>query len=137
MTTHVDSFERPFGVTLLAILQFIAGLMGLCLPAILLVLGLGASFLGPVGGVMGILGFLIAGLLLIGPVLHFIVGFGALNLRTWAWWLGILATGVDVVGAVLNLWHGAGWLHAMGPVAFSVLVFLYLLTPSVRRAFRV
>ncbi len=138
MTTRSDTYpaERPFGITLLAILQLIAGLLGLCVPTVLLLGGLGVSLLGPVGAFVGVIGIVIALLMYMGPLLHLAVAFGALNLRRWAWWLGILATGVDVLGVVLNLWNGAGAAAAMLPAAFSVLVFIYLLTPGVRQAFR-
>lgn len=138
MTTQSDTrlAERPFGITLLAILQLVAGLFGLCLPTVLLLGGLGVSLLGPAGAFIGVIGIVIALLMYLGPLLHLIVAYGALKLRRWAWWLGILATGVDVLGVVLNLWNGAGAAAALLPAVFSVLVFIYLLTPGVRQAFR-
>lgn len=139
MTTEVQLTQtrRPMGVTILAILQLIAGLLGLCVPTVVLIGSVALAFLGPVGTFVGVIGILGGLLLLLGPVLHLIVAYGALNLRKWAWWLGIIATGVDVVGAVLNLWNGAGILQAIVPVGFSLIVFVYLLMPGVREAFKV
>jgi len=125
------------GVTILAILQLIAGLLGLCFPTLLLVGGALVAFLGTVGTFVGVLGILAGLLMLIGPLLHLIVAYGALNLRRWAWWLGILATGVDVLGAALNVWNGVGLIAAIIPVGFSLIVLVYLLTPGVRQAFKV
>lgn len=139
MTTQVQSVEthRPMGVTILAILQLVAGLLGLCLPTIFLIGGAVVAFLGPVGTVVGVLGILAGLLMLIGPLLHLIVAYGALNLRKWAWWLGIIATGVDVLGAALNVWNGVGLIASLIPVGFSLMVFVYLLMPGVREAFKV
>ena len=139
MTTIVQSteFHRPLGVTILAILQLIAGLLGLCFPTIFLIGGALLAFLGPAGTIFGVIGILAGLLMLIGPFLHLIVAYGALNLRRWAWWLGIIATGVDVLGAVLNAWNGVGLVAAILPVGFSLIVFVYLLTPGVREAFKI
>jgi hypothetical protein len=138
-TTVVQPAEvhRPLGVTILAILQLIAGLLGLCLPTIFLIGGTLVALLGPVGTMVGVLGILAGLVMLIGPLLHLIVAIGALSLRRWAWWLGLIATGVDVLGAALNIWNGAGLIAAILPVGFSLLVFVYLLTPGVRQAFRI
>lgn len=139
MTTQAQSTEirRPLGVTILAILQLIAGLLGLCLPTVLLIGGTLVAFLGTAGTVVGVIGIIAGLLMLIGPLLHLIVAYGALNLHKWAWWLGVIATGVDVIGAALNLWNGVGLLQAIVPVGFSLIVFVYLLTPGVRQAFRI
>lgn len=133
--TYATPASRPFGITILGILQLLAGLFGLCIPSLLLVGGSAASLLGlPVVGVPVLV---IALLMYIAPLLHFFVAYGAFNLRPWAWWLGFLAVGLDVLGVVLNLWNGGGAVAAAGPALFSILVFIYLLTPGVRRAFRV
>lgn len=139
MTTQVQSIQihRPLGVTILAILQLIAGLLGLCVPTVVLLGSVALAFLGPFGTFVGVVGILAALLMLLGPVLHLIVAYGAMNLRKWAWWLGVIATGVDVAGAALNLWNGAGILQAIVPVGFSLLVFVYLLMPGVRQAFKI
>lgn len=129
--------SRPMGVTILGILQLLAGMFGLCLPVILVAGGLGVGLIGGVGTVVGGVALFFALLMLIGPLLHLIVAYGAFNLRPWAWWLGIVATGVDVIGAALNLWNGTGVLQAIGPAAFSLLILIYLLTPGVRQAFKV
>jgi hypothetical protein len=131
------SANRPLGITILALLQILLGLFGICLPTFFLIAGTAGLFLGPVGAALGGAGICIGLLLIAGPVLHLIVGFGALNLHKWAWWLGILATGVDVLAVILNLWNGAGVLAAILPAIFSVLVFIYLLMPGVRKAFQI
>jgi hypothetical protein len=129
--------QRPFGVTLLAILQIIAGLLGLCVPLVILTGSTLIAFLGPAGTFIGGAGLCVGFLLFLGPLLHFIVAYGAFGLKKWTWWLGIIATGVDVLGAAVNLWNGAGVLQAVFSVGFSLIVFIYLLMPGVRKAFQV
>ena len=129
--------QRPVGITVLAVLQLVIGLFGLCIPSIILFGATAAAFLGPLAAFVGGAGILVALAMFIGPVLHLIVAFGALNLRKWAWWLGIIATGVDVVVALLNLWNGMGFIQILCTTGFSIAVFIYLLTPGVRKAFQI
>jgi hypothetical protein len=129
--------KRPLGITILAILQVINGLLGLCVPVLVLTGSTIVAMLGPVGSFVGGTGICIGILLFLGPLLHFIVAVGAWYLKKWAWWLGIIATGVDVLGAALNIWNGAGVVHAVLSVGFSLIVFIYLLTPAVRKAFQI
>ncbi len=137
MTTQnsMVSNDRPAGVTLLAFLQLISGLLGLCVPTVMLLGGAALTLFG--GGLLGGLGMLIAGLMFIAPVLHLLVAVGALGLRPWAWWLGVIATGLDVLGVALNIWNGAGALATLLPAGFSVVVLVYLLSPGVRKAFKI
>jgi len=129
--------ERPFGITILSILQVITGLLGLCIPVVILSGSTILAFLGPVGTFVGGAGLCIGAMLFLGPLLHFIVAYGAWYLYKWAWWLGVIATGVDLLGAVVNIWNGAGIAQAVLSVSFALIVFIYLLTPGVRKAFQI
>ena len=129
--------QRPVGITILAILQVITALLGLCVPLVVLTGSTLVAFLGPAGTFVGGVGLCIGAVLFLGPLLHFIVAFGAWNLKKWAWWLGVIATGVDVLSAVLNIWNGAGVAHAVILVGFALIVFIYLMTPGVRKAFEI
>ena len=78
--------NRPFGVTVIAVLLLISGLFGLCWPTLVF---MGSAFLGPVFGTVGV----IAGIfLIVGPLLQLIVAYGAFNLKQWAWYLGLIST---------------------------------------------
>ena len=124
--------NRPLGVTIIAILSIVNGLLGLCLPGVLIIgSGIATLVAGPLG-VIGICGGL---LLAAGPLLWLAVGFGAWNLRPWAWWLGMMATGLTVVGVVINLVNGIGLLQAIAGAPLSIIIFIYLLLPDIRRAF--
>jgi uncharacterized membrane protein (DUF2068 family) len=124
--------NRPLGVTIIAILAFVNGLLGLCVPGLVIIGGgIGALFSGGLGLVVVCGGLLLA----IGPILWLIVAFGAWNLRPWAWWLGIIATGVTVIGVIVNIVNGVGILQAVASAPLSIIIFIYLLLPDIRRAF--
>ena len=121
--------KRPFGITLIAILALISGVFGLCWPTLVFT---GSAFLGPIFGTVGV----VAGIfLIVGPLLQLIFAYGAFNLRSWAWYLGLIATGITVIGVVINLLDGASFWSAVWGSILSIIIFIYLLTPHVRRAF--
>lgn len=124
--------NRPLGVTIIAILAFINGLLGLCLPGLVIIGGgISALFSGGLGLIVVCGGLLLAA----GPLLWLVVSYGAWNLRPWAWWLGMIATGVTVVGVVVNIINGVGILQAVASAPLSIIIFIYLLLPDIRRAF--
>jgi lysylphosphatidylglycerol synthetase-like protein (DUF2156 family) len=90
--------ERPFGVSLIAVVVMLVG-------AVTVVLGLLGMLLGFVTGIMDAsrgsgFAFLagVAGVVL--GAVYVLAGIGLWNLRAWAWWLAVLA---GVVGFVLAL----------------------------------
>lgn len=123
--------QRPVGITIVAVVAMIGALFGLCWPILVLS---GSAFLGPVFGTVGF----IAGIfMIIGPLLQLIFAIGALNLKTWAWYIGLISTGITVLGVVINMLGGGGIVPAIGSSLVSIAIFIYLLTPSVRQAFQV
>ncbi len=121
--------KRPFGITVIAIFALFSGLFGLCWPTLVFT---GSAFLGPIFGTVGV----IAGIfLIVGPILQLIFAFGAFKLRSWAWYLGLISTGITVIGVILNLFDGASFWSAIWGSIWSVIIFIYLLTPNVRQAF--
>lgn len=124
--------NRPLGVTIIAILAFINGLLGLCLPGLVIIGGgIGALFTGGLGLIVVCGGLLLAA----GPLAWLLVAYGAWNLRTWAWWAGMVATAITVVGVVINIINGVGILQAVASAPLSIIIFIYLLLPDTRRVF--
>jgi len=121
--------KRPFGVTVIAVLALLSGLFGLCWPILAFT---GGALLG---GILGTIGFVAGIFLVVGPVLQLIFAYGAFGLRRWAWYLGLIATGITVLGVIINIFSGGSfWSSVMGSL-LSIIIFIYLLTPNVRRAF--
>ena len=124
--------NRPLGVTIIAILSFINGLLGLCLPGLVIIGGgIGALFTGGLGLIVVCGGLLLAA----GPLAWLLVSYGAWNLRPWAWWAGMVATGITVIGVVVNIINGVGILQAVASAPLSIVIFIYLLLPDTRRVF--
>ena len=124
--------NRPLGVTIIAILAFINGLLGLCLPGLVIIGGgIGALFSGGLGLIVVCGGLLLAA----GPLVWLLVSYGAWNLRPWAWWAGMVATGITVVSVVVNIINGVGIVQAVASAPLSIVIFIYLLLPDIRRAF--
>jgi len=120
--------KRPFGVTVIAIFALIGGLMGLCLPTLGMI---GSTLLGPLAAV----GVVASIFFIVGPILQLVFAFGAFGLRPWAWYLGLISTGITVLGVVINLFQGASFWSAIWGGLIPIVIFFYLLSPKVRQAF--
>ena len=121
--------KRPFGITVIAILALFGGLFGLCWPILVFT---GSTFLGPILGTVGVF----AGIfLIVGPILQLIFAYGAFKSRPWAWYLGLISSGITVLGVIINLFDGASFWSAIWGSILSIIIFIYLLTPNVRQAF--
>jgi hypothetical protein len=131
---------RPTGVTVIALLALISGFLGLCGTSLVFFLSL-AGIVIPTGvtQILGGIGLILALFLSIGPVLQIVFAYGAWNLRPWAWWLGILSTGITVLTMVIGIFgSGGAAVHtALTHGLLSIIIFVYLLFPNVRAAFRV
>ncbi len=117
--------QRPTGITILAILAAIGGV--LYVLAGLALLGLGVA-----GGVLGSgLGFLtgtFGGIVLLAlGIVTLYVAWGAWNLQSWAWMWMVIVIAVGLVLAVLQRqWFGA---------VVDAIVVYYLFRPEVKTAF--
>ena len=124
--------NRPLGVTIIAILSFINGLLGLCVPGLVIIGGgIGALFTGGLGLIVVCGGLLLAA----GPLVWLLVAYGAWNQRPWAWGAGMVATGITVIGVVVNIINGVGILQAVASAPLSIVIFIYLWLPDIRRVF--
>ena len=136
--------ERPTGVTILAVLGFIA--TGLLVLAALVVLLGGAMVANmaarPGMGMIAGIGGAIIGVALLGfAVLYAVVGFAFLKLQIWArllvivlCGLGVLFNGLGVLTALFHFHVLVATVRAI-VVAVDLWVALYLLKPHVKQAF--
>ncbi len=138
--------ERPIGVTVLAILDFLGAL--LCIGGgLVLLLGMGiagagmmqqsrggGAFLAGLGAVGGVV-------CLIAAAISALVGFGLWKLRNWARILTIVFSGLGILGGLPGL--ATALLHFNLPTLVFTLVFLgiyaliiwYMFQPHVKQAF--
>ncbi|MFX0055867.1 MAG: hypothetical protein ACFFAX_05260 [Promethearchaeota archaeon] len=106
--------ERPLGVMILAVLNW--------LQALLLIVGGVIIFALPfIGAIIGAVAVLI-GLFL------FYVGLGLWNLRSWAWMWAML---VNIIAALINLF-GQQWFA----LVINIVIIVYLNAPNIRELFR-
>jgi hypothetical protein len=136
--------DKPAGVTLLVILFFALG--GLSLLWGLLVLGVGglSAFFGSLFNLESVLSFgnssawsgffnIIAG------VFQIVVGFGLLGMQKWAWYVAVIAVALGVVQGLIGLFGGGTFGFICGSLwlVIPIGVLVYLLTPSLRKAYHV
>jgi hypothetical protein len=136
--------ERPAGVTAIAVLSLLDGLVNFVGGYGALTLGgrtLGAYvlpfFTPPPGGEADAIIYLVLGLLtmLLG-LAQLVFAWGAWNLADWAWLLGLGLAGLGVALVVGALLSGAAAPTApLASLLVPVLVGVYLLVPRTRRAF--
>ncbi len=92
---------RPLGVTLIAILAILGGILGLL--AGLLITGVSALFasaFGAAGGVLAGLGVVVGGVFIVVSLIWLAAGFGLLNGKGWAWTLEMLVNVLLLSGAI-------------------------------------
>jgi len=89
------SGERPMGVTILAILQIIGGVLGL-------VLGIMALMVASLLGIFGFLLVIVAGVATLFAILGLIVGWGLWSLKSWAWMFALIINIINLVLALLQ-----------------------------------
>lgn len=124
--------QRPTGVTILAILAFVTGVLSIL--AALTLLGLGGFLAGAGFGGLAVFFGIYA---LVWGALALWIGWGFWQLRPSAWRWGII---LMVIGAVITiiqvpLGYSGGIASAAISVAIDLAVIYYLTTPAVRAAF--
>ena len=91
--------SRPIGVTILAVLTILGGVLLLLLGIVViafssLLVGVGL----PLG--FGLTGSILGAIVLIFGIIWIAVGSGLLNLRSWAWWLAIIVMVLSIIGLI-------------------------------------
>ena len=137
---------RPGGVTVLAILNFVAAAALVCMGLAIIV---GAGFLGTMAGhnERGAM-LLFTGLGVLGAVLFFVmavvsaaIGYGMWNLQNWSRIVSIAFCCLGILAGLIGLMAGVVRVHPfllMGGIfrmAVAALIIWYLFQPHVKRAF--
>jgi hypothetical protein len=126
--------QRPTGITILAILAVIGGLLGLCGSITLFGVGglgvmAGEVSSGAMAGIFGALG-------VVSALLYLAFGFGAWTLKPWAWLLGIIGAGLAIASNLLSLLTGnAGIVAALISLIIPGVILWYLFRPEIKAAF--
>ena len=121
-----SSTRRPGGVTFLAMLAAISGVLGV----------LGAIILMPRFVSAGAVELVLGVVTLVFGILYIALAYGLWVLKPWAWTLGVWLSAASIVLTILNLTQGMQYpIGAIISVAISAAVIFYLFTSGPRKAF--
>jgi uncharacterized membrane protein (DUF2068 family) len=123
--------QRPTGVTIIAILSAIGGVLGLL--ASLVLLGLGAA--GAAAGLGG-LAFIAGIIVLAYSILSLVLAYGFWTLKPWAWPLGVGVQAVGILQAILQFANDSSQIVSLViSIAIAGVILWYLFQPHVKAAF--
>jgi hypothetical protein len=130
----VQRTSRPIGITILAVLEILIGIVGLLVS--LAIIGFSALFstLPRVGSLLGTIGFMIGGVILFFSIIWLATGVGFLHGRGWSWTLGIVFSILSLLGAVGALTIGL-ITGGVGGIVFWGLMLYYLTRTHVKSFF--
>ncbi len=131
--------ERPTGVTVLAILDIVGGVLSLLLGLVFTVLGptvllplllkaharLPPAFVAAIG-ILGLI-FIVSG------VISIVIGWGLLKGKGWSWWLTVIFAVLGIIGSAINLVMG----NIGGIVGLIIdgIILYYMTRPHVKEYF--
>ena len=132
--TPAPAAARPMGITILAVLSAIGGVLGL-LGGIALI-GLGgvaaastgsAAFFG-LGAVWGLL-------VLATAIASLVFAYGAWTLKPWAWPLGVALQVISLALAALTVISGGDIGSQIISIVISAIILYYLFQPNIKAVF--
>ena len=126
--------SRPIGITILAVLEILIGVVGLL--GSLAIIGFSALFssLPRVGALLGTIGLIIGGIVLFFSLIWLATGAGFLHGRGWSWTLGMIFSVLSLIGAVGALIIGL-ITGGVGGLIFWGLMLYYLTRTHVKAFF--
>lgn len=126
--------SRPVGITVLAVLEILIGIVGFL--ASLAIIGLSALFstLPRVGSLLGTFGFIIGAVVLFFSAIWLATGVGFLHGRGWSWTLGMIFSVLSLLGAISALAVGL-ITGGVGGLVFWGLMLYYLTRTRVKAFF--
>ena len=126
--------SRPFGITLLAVLEILIGIVGLL--ASLAIIGVSTLFstLSRVGRLLGTFGSIIGLVVLFFSLIWLTTGAGFLHGRGWSWTLGMIFSVLSLFGAIGALIIGL-ITGGVGGLIFWGLMMYYLTRNHVKAFF--
>ena len=132
--------NRPTGVTVIGVLQILAGLgslgVGFFLAATYAFLGSlmasgseGVTFSGGFGGFLVVAGAVIGGVMMIAGIVSLIIAYGVFKGKSWAWMLCIIFAVLNTVLGILTFPVG------IITILFNVIIIYYLTRRNVKAFF--
>src|SRR6185295_6194731 len=140
MPMSTTSKSRPTGVTIIAILNIISGIImlagGLGLAAISSVLPTMTTIDPNAGGQMALAGLVggagiaVGGILIILGIISFIVAWGLLKGKGWAWSLTLILSVISIIIGIVSM--AAGNFGSIINIIIAGIIIYYLYRPHVK-----
>ena len=134
MSGPAPATARPTGITILAVLSAIGGVLSILGGIALIGLGgVGAASTGQaalfgMGAIFGIL-------LLVSGIASLAFAYGAWTLQPWAWTLGIALQVISLALSVLTIIGGGDIAGQIISIAIAGIILYYLMQPSIKAVF--
>ncbi len=131
-TPPVQPAGRPTGVTILAILQGIAGLVLFLASLAFFVIGAaGSAVAGSLGGgitgaIVGVVATVVGVVFLIIALISFAVMYAFWTGKSWGWWVGLILAVIQVLLGIISLPTG------VVSLAIGIIILYYLTRPHVK-----
>jgi hypothetical protein len=143
MPVSTTTKPRPTGVTIIAILNIISGI-------IMLLGGIGLAAIGSIlptlttvdpnaggqmalAGLLGVGGVAIGGILIILGIISFIVAWGLLKGKSWAWTVTVVLSVISIVMGIISLVGGN--FGSIVNIIIAGIIIYYLYRPHVKAYF--
>jgi hypothetical protein len=124
--------QRPTGITIIAVLSAIGGVLGLLAGLALLTFSAAGGTVAGLGGFVAIGGVVV----LAYSVLSLVLAYGFWTLKPWAWPLGVGVEVLGVVQAVLQFMNDTRQIVSLViSLAIAAVILWYLFQPHVKAAF--
>src|SRR5712664_2932758 len=121
---------RPLGITFLAIIEILIGVVGLLVSVTIIGVSALFSTLPVVGTLIGSVGLIIGGVFLFFSLIWLATGVGFLHGRGWAWTLGMIFTVLSILGAAYVAFIGI--YQAGYALVFWIIMMIYLTRSHVK-----
>jgi hypothetical protein len=96
----MQRLSRPVGITILAVLEILIGIVGLLGSLVMIGFSALLSTLPAVGSLLGAVGFIIGGVVLFFSIIWLATGVGFLHGKSWSWTLGMIFSILSLLGAI-------------------------------------
>jgi hypothetical protein len=134
--------ERPVGISILAVAYILLAILSLLWSGIVFGVGgltslfgglFGADAVSTWGASSGWAGFVG----IIAAILQFVIAFGLLAMKRWAWFLALIGVAITVIQGLIGVFSGGPFAFMCGILGLLIPVgiLVYLLLGSTRQAF--
>jgi hypothetical protein len=136
--------KRPAGLTIIAVLFIILGVLSLLWSGLVFGVGGMTSMVGSLFGADAMASFggsnVWSGMFgMVTAVIQIIVAVGLLMLNRWAWYLALIAVGLTVAQGIIGIFGGGLFAFICGGIGLIIPVFIlfYLLRSHIREVFSI